>query len=391
MTVYKDPETSTWSVNACYCDWKGEQSKKHKRGFATKREAQEWKREFLYKYADDLSMTFEEFFEIYSEDRRPRLKLNTWLTKEHMFATKILPFFGHMPMNEITAKDIVRWQNELMNGVNKQGNPYSPTYLKVIHNQITAVFTHAYRLYGLKNNPAAQAGSMGEKNAEEMSFWTREEYRIFAKEAMAHPRYYCLFEVLYWTGMRVGEALALTPGDINFEKKTISVTKSYQRLQGRDVITSPKTTKSKRVIAIPTSLCFELKQYLVMQDGLQPGDRLFAMTRNHLGTNLKKIAAEAGVKPIRVHDLRHSHVSHLIELGYSAVAIADRLGHRSVEITLRYAHLFPHRQEEIANKLESEMGVGSYGEQEKREEPRTVPDGRFQVLRFGAGRTEQAS
>lgn len=241
MTVYKEPGMTSWSVNACYCDWKGIQSRKHKRGFETKREALEWEREFLCRYADDLTMTFASFCEVYAEDRRPRLKLNTWLQKENLIKTKVLPFFAEMPMNEISARDIVRWQNELMNDTNKYGKPYSATYLKTIHNQLTAIFTHAVRLYGLKENPATKAGSMGDKNAEEMKFWTREEYRAFAKQAMHQPRYYYAFEVLYWTGIRLGELLALTESDIDFNKKAIRITKSYQRIRGEDVITKPKT------------------------------------------------------------------------------------------------------------------------------------------------------
>lgn len=391
MTVYKEPGMNSWSVNACYCDWKGEQSRKHKRGFATKREAVEWEREFLCRYSDDLTMTFGSFYEVYSEDKRPRLKLNTWLQKENLIKTKVLPFFAEMPMNEISARDIVRWQNQLMASIGKRGNPYSATYLKTIHNQLTAIFTHAYRLYGLKENPATKAGSIGEKNAEEMEFWTREEYREFAKQAIREPKYYYAYEVLYWTGIRVGELLALTESDINFKKKTLRVTKSYQRLRGEDVITKPKTKLSIRTVSIPDALCLELKQYIATLYGYKPGDRLFNLSKSKLNENLKKIADNAGVKKIRVHDLRHSHVSHLIELGYSAVAIADRVGHKGVEITFRYAHLFPQRQTEMANKLNEEMEVAGYGGEALRKKESTLPDNRFQVFRFGKKGIGEAS
>jgi len=69
-------------------------------------------------------------------------------------------------------------------------------------------------------------------------------------------------------------------------------------------------------------------------------------------------AKAAGVKRIRIHDLRHSHVSLLIEMGFSALAIADRVGHESVDITYKYAHLFPSKQQEMAQKLDMERKEG---------------------------------
>ena len=84
---------------------------------------------------------------------------------------------------------------------------------------------------------------------------------------------------------------------------------------------------------------------------IQDTDRLFMLSKNSLLRKLKNIAKKAGVKPIRVHDLRHSHISLLIELGFSVVAIGDRVGHESSVITFRYAHMFPSTQMEMAEKL----------------------------------------
>ena len=78
------------------------------------------------------------------------------------------------------------------------------------------------------------------------------------------------------------------------------------------------------------------------------------MTKSYLHHEMERGSKLAGVKRIRIHDLRHSHVSHLIELGFSALAIADRVGHESIDITYRYAHLFPSTQIEMADKLDVE-------------------------------------
>lgn len=94
-----------------------------------------------------------------------------------------------------------------------------------------------------------------------------------------------------------------------------------------------------------------------MQYGLKKKDRIFTVTKSYLHHEMDRGAKAAGVKRIRIHDLRHSHISLLIDMGFSAVAIADRVGHESIEITYRYAHLFPSKQKEMANRL-GDLGKG---------------------------------
>jgi integrase len=184
-----------------------------------------------------------------------------------------------------------------------------------------------------------------------MLFWTKEEYLKFAAEMMDKPAMYYAFEVLYWCGVRLGEMLALTPEDFDFEKQTLRINKSYQRIDGRDVITDPKTPKSNRVIQMPDFLVEEIKEYFSTIYDLSNDFRVFQIAKNSLHREMTRGAAAAGVKRIRIHDLRHSHISLLIEMGYSAVAIADRVGHESIHITYNYAHMFPSTQLDMAKKL----------------------------------------
>lgn len=156
-------------------------------------------------------------------------------------------------------------------GGERSGRPYSQTHLKTIQNQLTAIFSHAVRYYGLKVNPAAKAGSMGKKRANEMRFWTLEQYSRFAEEAMEEPRAYYAFEVLYWCGPRVGELLALQPSDIDLQSAELSITKSLQRLKGEDVITDPKTAKGVRAVSMPARLVEEMEQYMASCWGCRPG------------------------------------------------------------------------------------------------------------------------
>ena len=146
--------------------------------------------------------------------------------------------------------------------------------------------------------------------------------------------------------------LALTPADFDFEKGTVKISKTYQRIKGEDMITSPKTKKSTRTVQMPDFLCTEMQEFFDMQYGLKRKDRIFNITKSYLHHEMDKGSKAAGVKRIRIHDLRHSHISLLIDMGFSAVAIADRVGHESIEITYRYAHLFPSKPKEMAIKLD---------------------------------------
>ena len=349
MKAEKDKKTGKWLIQYRYTDWQGKRRKSTKRGFATKREAEEWLRNFLITQKADFDMKFEDFWKMYCADMETRLREHTMRTKKYIVELKILPYFGNKRVNDITAADIRQWQNELI----KMG--YSPTYLKTINNQLSAIFNYAVRYYDLKSNPCAKAGSMGKSKAEEMDFWTGEEFRKFIDSVMNKRLSYMAFMTLYWTGMRLGELLALNPKDVDLKKRTISITKSYQRLGKKDVITPPKTPKSKRVITIPEFLAADIKDYMDSLYDLQENDRLFPITKYYLEHEMQRGIKESGVKRIRVHDLRHSHASMLIELGFSPLEIANRLGHEKVETTLNtYAHLYPNKQTKLAERLGSE-------------------------------------
>ena len=358
MPAYKDSKQGTWYASFYFENWQGVKQKKLKRGFATKKDALAWEREFLLQQAADLTMTLEAFVEIYITDKKKRLRENTWFTKEHIIRTKILPYFKEKRLSEIKPRDVIAWQNEMLNYRDKNGKAYSPTYLKTLHGQLSAILNHAVRFYRLKSNAAATAGCMGSEKHKEMLFWTKEEYLKFAEVMMDKPQSYYAFEVLYWCGIREGELLALTPADFDLDKGLRSITKSYQRLKGRDVITDPKTPKSVRVIQMPQFLTDEIRDYLKSLYKVQPDQRIFEVTKSYLHHEMDRGAKEAGVKRIRIHDLRHSHVSLLIEMGFSALAIADRVGHESVDITYKYAHLFPSKQQEMAQKLDMERKEG---------------------------------
>ena len=310
-----------------------------------------WEREFLQSQSKDMNMSFKAFAEIYMNDMKPRIRESTMENKRYIIDNKLIPYFGSRSLASIKASDIIQWQNELLNARDEDGNAYSPTYLRTIQNQLSAIFNHARRFYSLPVNPSAQAGKMGRQNAKEMHFWTQDEFLQFIEYMKVKPVSYYAFEILYWTGIREGELLALTPSDFNFVTKQLIINKSYQRIGQKDMITDPKTEQSNRTISLPDFLCEEIQDFIASLYGITPNMRIFNVTKSYLHHEMDRGCKESGVKRIRIHDLRHSHAAHLIELGFSPVAIAERLGHKGISITYMYAHLYPSKQYELAEKL----------------------------------------
>ena len=361
MPAYKDEKRGTWYASFYYTDWQGEKRAKLKRGFKKQKDAKEFERAFLDKTQGDTRMTVGSLADLYLEDMKSRLRESTMNTKRHMINSKVLPYFKDTVLSELKPTGVRKWQNELI------GQGFSETYLKTINNQLCAIFNYAVKYYGLRENPCHKAGTMGRKSAKEMQFWTKGEYLRFSEAIQDKPQSQMCYQLLYWCGLSVGELLALTKSDIDLETKTLTVNKSYQRLGRKDIVTEPKTPKSNRTIAIPDFVCSEIDAYMRTVFDANEGARLFQVTKYYLHHEMDRGAKLSGVKRIRVHDLRHSHASLLIELGFSPLLIAERLGHENIETTLNtYSHLYPHKQAELARKLD-EIGGFSITSASQRE------------------------
>ncbi len=256
MPAYKDEKQNTWYCQFYYTDWQGNRKKKRKRGFKTKKESLEWENAFKAAANANMDMTLGAFVEIYFRDKEGELKERSIKSKRYMIEAHILPYFENKPMNSITPSDIIQWQN----AIREKG--FSQTYLRMIQNQMTALFTHASNIYNLANNPCKKVKKMGKPDAEGIDFWTKEEYDSFIETFEKGSRYYVLFEILFWTGCREGELLALTKSDIDFDNNKLHISKTYYRMDGRDIITPPKTEQSVRTIDIPEFLKQEIKEYV---------------------------------------------------------------------------------------------------------------------------------
>ena len=186
----------------------------------------------------------------------------------------------------------------------------------------------------------------------EINFWTLEEYKEFISH-IDKPQYKIAFETLYQTGMRIGELKALTLNDIDFSIPQIKVTKTFHKRNGKIYITEPKTFSSKRNITISRKLANEILEFTSHYYDFKEDEFIFKLAEQTYLRELKKVCEEYNIKPIRLHDLRHSHASFLINRGKNILMVAERLGHSSVKETLdTYSHLYPSQQLELINEFE---------------------------------------
>lgn len=346
MPVYKDNERGTWYAAFYYTDWTGEKKKKKKRGFKKRADALEFEREFLSKQSMSCDMSFKSLVELYYEDKSTRARKTTMNSKKTVIDKQIVPYFQDLAVNQIKATTVRKWQNQLLE------SNYSPTYINYIHTQLSAIFNFAVQFYDLKENPARKAGSIGKKAADAMQFWTLEEFNQFIG-SITDLALKTAYTLLFYSGMRCGELLALTPNDFNLRDSTVSITKSFSRLDKEDIINEPKTPKSKRIVTLPKFVTELVTEYLQTLYGLDDTERIFPHTKYYLQNNIAKYATAAGVKKIRVHDIRHSHASLLIEMGINIILISERLGHEKIQTTLdTYSHLYPNKHEEVAEQLD---------------------------------------
>lgn len=294
-------------------------------------------------------MTFGSLVELYLPDMENRLKPTTSRNKRYLIEKRVLPFFKDLPVTEITPAHVRRWQSSLL------AEGLAPTYAKTINNQLSAIFNYACKYYGLGVNPARIAGSVGKKDADEMKFWTVDQFKAFIPHVQKLPARVGL-SVLFWTGLRISELLALSPSDVDFEAKTLWVHKGFQTIDGQEVILETKTQKSRRVLPLPEQLCDELKAYMAALYEPDPDDRLFPYTKSYFHHQMKRACEECGMEKIRLHDFRHSHAALLIRLETPILLVSERLGHENVETTLRtYGHLYPAAGGEAVKKLEELM------------------------------------
>lgn len=344
---YKDANGKTKYYAAFYyTDYTGQRRKKKKEGFATASAAKQFEKDFIDQHSGSSDILFKNLTENYLADCKQRFKISTIYTKQKVIALHILPFFSDLPVSDITPLNVRNWQNDLI----KRG--FKPGYLRILHGQLSATLNYAVKYYGLKQNPARLAGSVGTlKQQKAMLFYTLDQFKSYLPYVKEKYRLAC--KILFYTGLRIGELLALTIKDFDAAAGTLDINKTLSGIN--DAILPPKTPKSKRIVTMPPFLVREINDYIATRFfEPQPGERLFFwLKRPAFQWEQKRAAKQAGLPAIRLHDFRHSHASLLIDLGFSPLLISERLGHENIQTTLQiYSHLYPDKAVSVADKLD---------------------------------------
>lgn len=361
----KNKASGLWSARFREIDTStGIAHQKRLSGFKTKKEAQYGYEDYMaakkaepkftepIKAPEPAAITFAELVEQYLAYKRPRVKETSFYDIEKRIRLRILPFFKDTPVKDITPIMILDWQNSLLE--------YSYSYRKDLMMFLTSIYNYAERYHDIKNVAKKVEKPRNLEGKKEMLFWTPEEFAA-ALSKVEHPGYAMLFRFLFLTGCRKGEALALTWNDLDLDKGTVTVSKSISnkvRDEGKWYsVTTPKNTGSNRTVCLPAFFCDMLRAYQKKQQ-VEPSAFVFGGADPFpyitIDRRFHQAAEAAGVKRIRIHDLRHSCASLLIHKGVSIVAVSRHLGHKSVKQTLdTYSHMLPDDQTMILRSLSS--------------------------------------
>lgn len=349
----------TYKCEGSYIDANGSQKRYHKRGFATADEAKEWERVFLLESTTGVSsnMTVNDLYIKFMDQKKLVIRERTFYQTDLSFKKHILPVLGNIKLSNLTLEKIEKYQHDLLT-VNKQnGEVLKNSTLELIQKELKSLLAFAYEKSYIKNMHILSFKKVIniDESKKEVDFWQPEEFYKFI-EVVDDIVYLTLFNVLYWCGLRIGEALALNWNDIDFNKKTIRINKSYSDYKHR--ITNPKTQNSYRTVIMPDK-CFNAVSKLFEHDkqiiGFDNQKYIFhfekPLNQDTIKIRKDRWIAKAHVKRIRIHDLRHSHVSLLINLGFSAFDIAKRLGHSVDMVNNVYGHWFQNAQNKMVDKL----------------------------------------
>lgn len=347
MAVYQEKDKRTWRCVFKYKDWTGKVRITTKRGFARKKDALQYEVDFKNRSAEQADITLETLAEKYLEDYKINKKESSYLAVRARIRHHILPYFANTNVMDITPFKIKEWQNKLI----KDGIGTSLT--RSVNVSFSALLNYAVKYFGLPVNPFSRTGKTG-KIQKRVGFWELEEFLKVAA-LFNTPLDKAVYNLLFWSGMRIGELEALTPADFDFESNTISISKTYN--SATKLTTAPKTPAAIRTISMPVAVMALVQEYF--DSVLELPQHPFQVNRREAyRARLAAYARKAGVKHLTLHDLRHSHASYLIRHAVASLpAIAKRLGHSSPTMTLStYAHVYSDNDSEIANKIDVFLG-----------------------------------
>lgn len=364
MASYKKMDNGTWAVRFRYINASGEEKQTMLRGFKMKKEAEQAYADFLiktqsHKKIKKQSLTFREVYYAYAEHYRQNNAVSSVLDFERIFKAFILPHFADKEISKIEKTDLLKWQTNLCK------SDYSHMYKCKIRGFLSSFYTFANRYYDIPNIMRSVSTIKRLEPKKEMQIWSPDEFKRFLS-VVTEQVYAKAFSFFYLTGVRLGELQALKWDCIDFENKTAKISRSASRKkpqgaikgQVRYTIGKTKNASSNRVISLPQSLIMQLKELKCTSKFSTDNDYIFTLTgdclpEQSIRNKIKQYSNVANVKPIRIHDFRHSHASVLLGSGIPVLEVSRRLGHANATQTLNtYAHLLPNSSDKIITVLD---------------------------------------
>ncbi|WP_265460199.1 tyrosine-type recombinase/integrase [Enterococcus sp. HY326] len=367
MAVRRDKKTNKWIIDISTKNQiTGKRKRIVRKNFDSKKTALEEEsrlRELIVKEEEQAGMDFEFFYELLLYgDKLSGKKESHVVSQQYVFDVHLKNYFKHAKISKLNDQDIIGFRNSLLK------KKLSNNYINKIVILLKKILDIAVRKKVLRQNPCTFLKRLPVEK-EKMNFWTFDEFSKF--DALFNGEEQLLrlfFHLAYFTGMRMGEILALSWEDIDFEKNQIYVIQSVTKIHGKEMISAPKTAASKRSISIHAQLSDLLLEWKNYQNDMlghyasgrtDLDIRLFEDAPCHImdGNSIRKkydsiLKRDCSLKRIRIHDFRHSHAALLVEQNQEPYIIKERLGHASIQTTYDvYGHLYPNKQQEIADRI----------------------------------------
>ena len=354
MAVYKNK--NTWFFRTYVTDNLGHRKQIYKSGFASKSIAKLEEQQYILQYKKIVgeNILFSDLYEQYKTFKSQTIKPQSFITICNKIENHILPYFKDYKIKEINHIVYINWKKYILQ------KKYSFKYMSSLHICMVNILNYAMQYFGLENNVASKTGNFININAiKKYDYWTFEEFYTFINK-VNEIEYKVLFRVLFFTGMRLGECLALNWEDIKSDYISINKTIAQKvRTNGNYIVTTPKSLSSNRVIKLDKETIYNLnllKRFYSQFIGFNNNWYIFGGIKPLATTTISRkknyYCDLAKVKRIKIHEFRHSHASLLISKGIPITMISARLGHKDVSMTLKvYSHLIPHDEEKIINLI----------------------------------------
>lgn len=339
MPVYKDENGKYFVTFRKKDPITGKITQTRKRGFSTKRDALKWESENKYVESSKTSATFWDLFQKYLDNNDTsadtRKKKESWIKKYFPFRDD--------PIDKITKGQLIEWRNELKEaGISTRTANNGLQYVR-------SVFGFYNAVYGGQNVASIiRPFKLSKNDKQEMKVWSVAEFNQFV-EHVENPVMKAYFSFLFWTGCRRGEAIALTADCFDGNKVHFYRSMKHFKSGFRPL----KTDSSERTIRLDHELMKMITPLIAEADPFVFG-KVFPLAITTIDTAFRKGIEASGVKPIRIHDLRHSHASILLNNGVNIVAVSKRLGHATVSQTLEtYTHLMRETDDRMMETIDN--------------------------------------